>query len=300
MPASVFKRLIGKSVRLLQRWAEEPPGATGPMDAWAAPYTLNPLFVQLVEGDRIGSRYTWPAIQAASLARRLGYDRVSFIEFGVAGGNGLLNLEQNAAVLETHFGIGIDVYGFDTGTGLPRPKDYRDLPNLWHEGAFQMDAKRLQARLRRARLMLGPVAETVPAFIATAPAPIAFVSFDLDFYSSTTDALALFDAEPGRLLPRVHCYFDDILGYTFCEFNGERLAITDFNAAHRLRKVAAIPGLRYFVPDRFTKSPWWDRYYLLHIFDHDGYARNDATIDPANPLLALREPARHEGPCATK
>lgn len=260
------------------------------MDAWAAPYTLNPIFVELVEGAAIGSRYTWPAIQAANLARRLGYERVSFIEFGVAAGNGLLNLERTAEALEAHFAIGIDVYGFDTGTGLPRPHDYRDLPNLWSEGAFRMDVARLQARLRRARLMLGPVSETVPRFIATTPSPVAFVSFDLDFYSSTMDALALFDAEPGRLLPRVQCYFDDILGYTFCEFNGERLAIADFNAAHSHRKLAAIPGLRYFVPDRFAKSPWWDRYYLLHIFDHAAYARNDGTIDPANPMLALREP----------
>lgn len=287
---SVFTRLIGRSVRVLQRWAEAPPGPAGPMDAWAAPYTLNPIFVQLVEGFRIGSRYTWPAIQAANLAKRLGYERVSFIEFGVAAGNGLLNLEQTAETLEAHFGIGIDVYGFDTGAGLPRPTDYRDLPNLWSEGAFRMDVPQLQARLRRAELVLGPVSETMPGFIAKAPAPVAFVSFDLDFYSSTMDALALFEAEPGRLLPRVHCYFDDILGYTFCEFNGERLAITDFNAAHRLRKVAAIPGLRYFVPDRFARSPWWDRYYLLHIFDHDRYAANDGTMDPTNPMLALRTP----------
>lgn len=277
-------------MRVLQRWAEEPPGPAGPMDDWAAPYTLNPIFVQLVEGDRIGSRYTWPAIQAASLAKRLGYARVSFIEFGVAAGNGLLNLEQTAARLETHFGIGIDVYGFDTGAGLPRPKDYRDLPNLWSEGAFPMDVARLQARLRRAQLRLGPVAETVPRFVASAPPPVAFVSFDLDFYSSTMDALALFDAPADRLLPRVHCYLDDIQGYTFCEFNGERLAIADFNAAHPARKVAAVPGLRYFVPERFAKSAWWDRYYLLHIFDHERYGANDGTIDPANPMLSLRTP----------
>lgn len=27
-------------------------------------------------------------------------------------------------------------YGFDTGKGLPKPQDYRDLPNLYRESAF--------------------------------------------------------------------------------------------------------------------------------------------------------------------
>jgi len=52
--------------------------------------------------------------------------RVSVLEFGVAGGQGLLTLERIAVRVEEMINIGIDVYAFDTGdgsyqaTGLPR------------------------------------------------------------------------------------------------------------------------------------------------------------------------------------
>ena len=35
----------------------------------------------------------------------------------------------------------IDVYGFDTGVGLPKPVDYRDSPNLFSENDFPMDVE---------------------------------------------------------------------------------------------------------------------------------------------------------------
>src|SRR5215207_985617 len=41
--------------------------------------------------------YGYGLLKAAELARRLGYARISAIEFGVAGGNGLLSLERHAA-----------------------------------------------------------------------------------------------------------------------------------------------------------------------------------------------------------
>jgi hypothetical protein len=76
------------------------------------------------------------------------------------------------------------------------------------------------------------------------------------------------------------------MGHTFCDFNGERLAITDFNAAPSARKLAAIPGIRYFVPKRFAN--WmWEKYYMLHIFDHDLYACNDGSIEGQNQMPLL-------------
>ena len=107
----------------------------------------------------------------------------------------MLDLEFIAAEVERLSGVMIDVYGFDTGHGLPRPKDDRDLPQLWREGQFGMDVGALQKRLTRAKLILGPVSETVPTFIDAGPAPVGFVVFDLDYYSSTIDAFRLFDAE---------------------------------------------------------------------------------------------------------
>jgi hypothetical protein len=54
-------------------------------------------------------------LQGAHLAKALGIKRVSVIEFGVAGGNGLVALDRIAEKVEQALGIDIDVYGFDTG-----------------------------------------------------------------------------------------------------------------------------------------------------------------------------------------
>jgi hypothetical protein len=106
---------------------------------------------------------------------------------------------------------------------------------------------------------------------------VAFVSFDLDFYSSTMQAFGIFEAEQRLLLPRIYCYFDDILGYTFGDHVGERLAISEFNASHELRKLSPIHGLRYYIPRRFAHR-MWEKQYMAHIFDHDLYRQFDGSI----------------------
>src|SRR5262245_13456792 len=75
--------------------------------------------------------YTYCLFQAALLAQRLGIERISVIEFGVAGGNGLLELERIAAQVEANLNTRIEIWGFDTGAGLPKPLDYRDIPYIW-------------------------------------------------------------------------------------------------------------------------------------------------------------------------
>ena len=157
--------------------------------------------------------YAYLVYNAAKLAHRLGHQRVSILEFGVAGGEGLLSLERHADWVEKLFPVKIEVYGFDTGEGLPTPVDYRDLQYHWKAGHFRMDQEGLRSRLKRAKLVLGDVRTTAVSFLdAFQPAPIGGVSHDLDFYSSTMDALKLFDAPDDFILPRVFCYFDDVLG----------------------------------------------------------------------------------------
>jgi hypothetical protein len=80
------------------------------------------------------------------------------------------------------------------------------------------------------------------------------------------------------LLPRVHCYFDDILGLTFADHNGERLAIAEFNEGHELRKVSPIYGLRYFVPRSQRQSAWPEQVYLAHVLDHELYGAYDGLM----------------------
>jgi len=233
--------------------------------------------------DRLCSKnppYIWGVLQGAALGKVLGYKRISVLEFGVAGGAGLLALEHIASHCEKMVDIEIEVYGFDGGVGLPKPHDYRDHPNTWSEGYYPCEMEQLTRRLQRASLKLGPVKETVTAFTYESPPPIAFVSFDLDFYSSTRDALSLFDAKHELLLPRVACYFDDILGNTFSDYTGERLAISEFNSARPMSKISPIYGLKYFVP-REHHWYWPEMFYFLHLFYHPLYNSPDSLRKPA-------------------
>jgi len=221
-------------------------------------------------------QYAWGVTQGAALAKVLGLPRVSVIEFGVARGCGLLALERISESVERRTNIGIDVFGFDSGVGLPKPEDFRDQPNMWFEGQFPMDRANVESKLTRAKLCLGPLIETIPSFIAENPAPVAFVSFDLDLYSSTRDALFIFKSNYVYLLPRAVSYFDDICGHTYNEYCGERAAITEFNNSNNSRKICPIYGLKYFIP-RFARDDLWpEGMYFAHFFEHPSYGRLDS------------------------
>jgi len=224
-------------------------------------------------------------IQGTYLGKVLGLDRVSVLEFGVAGGRGLRSLEEVAKKVEEIYGTKIDVYGFDTGEGLPKPDDYRDLTNLFSEGTFVMDVDKLKGSLSKANLVLGLVKETIQGFMKSNPAPVAFVSIDLDLYSSTLHALQLFEGSYDLLLPRVYMYLDDIMGRTCCEFNGERLAVAEFNDAHEKKTIAPVHGLRFFLPPEYRQSMWTEKIYMAHFFDHERYGHSDGLA--RNKALAI-------------
>ena len=264
------KGLVPRRFRPKLREVAERHGLVQPV---AAPFRY-PFRELIRAGTPYYPNYFWGTLCAAAVAAELGYERISVIEFGVAGGNGLVALESCARQAAELSGVAIDTYGFDTGTGLPKPADYRDLPQLWSEGFFAMDTDRLRRRLTTARLMLGPVADTVGEFIASSPAPIGFVSFDLDMYSSTMDAFAVFESMHEIVMPRVVCYFDDMAGFSHSDFTGERLAITEFNQRHELRKISQIYGLRYVM----DLDQWWiHQMYMAHFFDHPRYNEFDGS-----------------------
>jgi hypothetical protein len=277
---NILKKVLRKALRKTRDLlADDSPD--GPFDSWAGSYTLNPIFVEVLKQDGCHHQYAWGMVQGVNLAKALGIGRVSVLEFGVAGGNGLVSLERIARKAQDIFGVTVDVFGFDTGIGLPKPKDHRDMPNLWSEGFFPMDPDKLKRRLERAQLILGDTKETVPKFILSDISPVAFASFDLDFYTSTMHALALFEADHRLLLPRVQCYFDDVLAVTFGDHVGERLAISEFNESHKMRKISPIYGLRYFVPERYSR--WmWEKQYMAHIFDHPLYGNYDGSVNHEN------------------
>jgi hypothetical protein len=83
-------------------------------------------------------------------------------------------------------------------------------------------------------LLLGPVQDTVPIFLRdslSASSPPGFEALDLDYYSSTKQALALLaDTDSSKYLFLPILYFDEIVLPTYNEWAGELLAVKEFNA----------------------------------------------------------------------
>lgn len=282
-----MRRLIRSIVRALREWLSEDEGkrasSLSPQDPviFDNEYqAINRSMDVLLRDPQCRTRphYAWGVLAGAALGKALGYSRISVIEFGVAGGAGLVAMERAAELTEQLAGIHVDVYGFDSGSGLPKPQDYRDVPFAWAEGYYPIDVQKLQRRLRRAQLKLGLIRETIPIFLESAPAPIAFVGVDLCLYSSAREALRLFCAEHQFLLPRVTASFRCINGKYYTDYTGERLAISEFNSENSMRKLSPIYNLRSLVPaDSLREIPGWPEWlYTLHLFNHPRYGDPDS------------------------
>lgn len=221
--------------------------------------------------------YGYCIFQAAKLASALHYPRISVIEFGCGGGNGLLNAEMHITEVMKIFPVVIELYGFDNGSGLPPPQDFRDMPHYFRGGLYHMDRQSLEGKLKLAKLVFGDVGDTCATFLQRYnPAPIGCIFLDLDLYSSTSDALTLLDSDGSHFLPRVFMYFDDIIGddvWLCNEFTGERLSIEEFNQRHKLKKIAQ----NYFVPTKYPNSWWPEEIFIFHNFEHPRY--NDFVAD---------------------
>ena len=214
-------------------------------------------------------QYTFPILRAADLALEWGYSKLTILEFGVASGAGLLNICRIAELVRKETGVEFRVVGFDTGTGMPPPVDYRDLPEIYQESDFPMDVARLKAGLpKNCELILGPIAETLPAFLegVAADAPIGFASIDVDYYSSAKAALDVFRDAPEKYLPVLPLYLDDVGDITVNPWVGEALAVNEFNVENRLRKISPWTMLR---ARRICKNAKWiDHIFAMHILDH--------------------------------
>ena len=220
---------------------------------------------------------------AAKLAHSLKYPKMSVIEFGCGGGKGLINAESHITEVMKIFPVEIELYGFDLGSGLPQPKDYRDMPYYFRHGLYKMDRTSLEKKLTRAKLVIGAVEDTCPTFFKDYdPAPVGCIFHDLDFYSSTCAALKLQDAQSSRFLPRVLMYFGDIIGnneaWLCSEFTGERLASQEFNRDHDMRKISQ----DYYLPTKYPSQSWVEHMYVYHDFAHPNY--NDFVADEEQNL----------------
>ena len=213
----------------------------------------------------------------------MGYKKISIIEYGVGEGSGLMSLEKYADEIQKIFGIDLEIYGFDSGKGLPKPVDYRDLPYHWKEGFFSMNEKDLQQKLKKTKLILGDIKETSKTFFSKySPAPIGAIIHDFDFYSSTKIALSMMNENSNYFLPRIFSYFDDTIGSEvelYNDYTGERLAINEFNTNNEDNKICK--------PYHFLAQPkenWHHQIWIIHFFKHEKYNSFISQDEPKLPI----------------
>lgn len=220
--------------------------------------------------------YAYNIWSAANEAKRLGVQAISVIEFGVAGGSGLVNCEFHAKEISRLMGVGIQVYGFDRETGMPSENEgYKDMIHFWPAGAFKMDKEILANRLEQAEVVLGEMKVTIPEFMKREDvAPIGTMLVDCDYYSSCKDVFDILRYEEAKYMPRIYMYFDDVL--PFYEMQGESLAIREFNAQNNMVKISP----ENCSIDKY--SVWSDKIHRLkicHRYNHPLYNQNCVAVN---------------------
>ena len=205
-------------------------------------------------------------LRAADMAKSLGYGRVTAIEFGVAHGAGLMNMAEIAAEVTKVTGVEVDLYGFDTGKGLPRAQDYRDHPEIYTEGDFPMDFDGLRARLpENCHLVIGDTQQTVGTVALSPDSPLGYIVLDVDYYSSAAACLKILEREAKLYLPTVHLYADDTSGEPMNPWCGEMLAMAEFSSRNAYRKICQYKSLPSYRPSKH--GVWLEKMYTAHILD---------------------------------
>jgi hypothetical protein len=249
--------------------------------ALLGPYHLRVLFDLVLR-----PQYAYGVLRAAELAAYWKIPEIACVELGVASGAGLINMAKLAYRTEQGTGVRIQIHGFDTGSGMPPPQDHRDHPELYSAGDYPMDRAALFAQLpENAHLHLGRLTETIPKLLSALSCPIGFVALDVDYYSSSIEALTLFDGTPENYLPQSLLYVDDIEHMSHHPGGGELLAISEFNAGHDDRKINPYAFLR---AERVMKNAAWiDHMFVVQVLDHPSRSklssRRHQTI--SNPYL---------------
>ena len=251
------------------------------MERLSEPLHLNfiSLFIYLFGSYRLKiffdlvlrQQHAYGILFATEKAIKDGYKKLTIIEFGVANGAGLINISKICKKLNKIYGVEYQIYGFDTGVGMPDPIDFRDHPELYKSGDFKMDQNNLNKILPvNCKLVIGNVNTTVPEFVCSdilLESPIGFVCMDLDYYSSTRDALQILLSDPQKYLDHFPIYFDDVDEYSNNTYCGELLAIKEFNETNISRKIERHEYL--FLKRLFKNAYWINQMFFVHILDSD-------------------------------
>src|ERR1700744_1191556 len=81
----------------------------------------------------VRQQYAFSLLKTAELAQAQGLKSVTVIEFGVAAGAGLMNICNISRKITKITGVDFQIFGFDSGHGMPPPRDHRDHPEVFSE-----------------------------------------------------------------------------------------------------------------------------------------------------------------------
>jgi hypothetical protein len=214
--------------------------------------------------------YAFGIYEAALRAKELNFSKITVIEFGVANGRGLLAMVKYADKIAAALNIEIQVIGFDSGEGMPKHEGYKDHPELYVQGDFPMqDPTNLRKLLPdTARLIIANLNSDDWTKYVAEDAPIGFISVDVDYYSSTINLFKhLHTIEVNKILPNALFYLDDVYLDNHNPYQGELLAMNEFNQASTVRKFDPY-YIKLKQKQKFYNEPWLSQIYQFHSFDH--------------------------------
>ena len=209
-------------------------------------------------------------LMATETAKQYGHKSIAVAEFGVFDGRGLRLMASMAQRLSKQSGVEIKVYGFDTGTGLPAPKDWRDLPHIMGEGGYAMsgvDALRLELK-GKAELVINDIGKIGKLSNVLDPTvPLGFAAVDVDLHSSTLATFELLaTAEKMALLPMVNLYIrNSFTRQYYTRFVAGLLAVDDFNRNSETKKIDIDRSISHWYG---TVEPWHASMYVMHTLDY--------------------------------
>jgi hypothetical protein len=225
-------------------------------------------FIKKIEYDLVPRcPYAFGVNLSFAEATKQGIKKILLIEFGVASGAGLFNLAYIAKKLSKYYNIDYEVIGFDTGLGMPPPVDYKDHPEKYKAGDFPPLNLSENTLPKKTKIYYGEIKETVNLIqnYHEQGAKIAFVSVDVDYYSSTVSCLKSLTFDQSFYLSSTILYFDDVYNIDHNEFCGELLAINEFNQKNNFRKICKMTQLKDW--RIFKNAVWLDQMYFLHVLD---------------------------------
>ncbi|AIQ95500.1 hypothetical protein EW14_1489 [Prochlorococcus sp. MIT 0604] len=214
--------------------------------------------------------YAFGIKEAFTLANIEKVDKILIIEFGVASGSGLFNMSYIASKLSRIYKVDYEIIGFDTGVGMPKPLDYKDHPEKYREGDFPSLKLKNTKLPEKTRVIYGEISGTIDKFVEKHKLNdnvIGFVSLDVDYYSSTKEALKIFNMPASNYLSRTPIYNDDESHLDHNDYCGALLAINEFNKNNELRKFSKMHNLRN--KGIFKNASFLDQMYFYHVLDHE-------------------------------